>query len=337
MSMNNKVNIFLRNPNKLGNFSVEIFYSELYKVLNKHIEINLIRVPFRSSGIVSRIFNVLFCFFKQSDINHVVGDISYCSLLMKKSKLVVTILDCVVLHKDNGLKKKILEYMLYRIPIYKASKIVAISESTKNDLNFFLNLEIPHCSIIPVTISKSFFNKKLTLIKKDFKHNILMIGTAPNKNIERAAKALEGIEAKLTIIGKLNNSQKKQLEKSKINFKEIDYPLSENEIINKYLDSDILLYPSTLEGFGMPIIEANVLKVCVITSNISSMPYVAGDSALLVNPYRVTEIKKAINNISKNPEIRQSLMEKGKKNSSRFNIKTIANQHISLYRSMRND
>ena len=64
--MNNKVNIFLRNPNKLGNFSVEIFYSELYKVLNKHIEVNLIRVPSRSSGIVSRIFNVLFCFFKQS-------------------------------------------------------------------------------------------------------------------------------------------------------------------------------------------------------------------------------------------------------------------------------
>ena len=64
--MNNKANVFLRNPNKLGNFSVEIFCSELYKVLNKHIEVNLTRVPFRSSGIVSRIFNVLFCFFKQS-------------------------------------------------------------------------------------------------------------------------------------------------------------------------------------------------------------------------------------------------------------------------------
>jgi glycosyltransferase involved in cell wall biosynthesis len=73
-----------------------------------------------------------------------------------------------------------------------------------------------------------------------------------------------------------------------------------------------LVFPSTFEGFGIPIIEAMNCDVPVITSNITSMPEVAGDAALLVDPYSVDSILQALINISKDSALRESLIEKGK-------------------------
>ena len=178
-----KVNIFLRNPNKLGNFSLEIFYNELYKELNNQLNIKIVKVPYKNKGIFRRLLNIIFCFFNQTDINHIIGDISYCSLLMKKSNLILTILDCVSLHKKNGLKKLLLKYFLFKMPVNKASKVITISDATKNDLERFLNKNIKNCYTIPVTVSSSFFNQKLEITKSKFNYRYLMIGTAPNKNI----------------------------------------------------------------------------------------------------------------------------------------------------------
>ena len=325
------VNIFLRNPNKLGNFSLEIFYNELYKDLKNEMNFNIIKVPFKSQGIFSRLFNIIFCFLNQTDVNHIVGDITYCSLLMRKSNLIITILDCVSLHKNTAIKKKILKYFLFSMPVNKASKIITISEATRNDLERFLNKKIQNCYTIPVTVSSSFFNQKLEKKKPNFNYRYLMIGTAPNKNIERVSKALEGVKGELKIIGKLNNSQKAQLLKSKINFKEHAYALTEEELINQYRLTDILIFPSTLEGFGMPIIEANLIGVCVITSNISSMPYVSNNSAFLVDPFDVESIKAGILKIINDKSYRESLILNGYGNAKRFEIKKIAKQHKELY------
>lgn len=66
--------------------------------------------------------------------------------------------------------------------------------------------------------------------------------------------------------------------------------LSNEEIKKKYEDCDILTLVSTYEGFGMPIIEANRVGRPVITSNILSMPEVAGEAACLVNPFDIENI-----------------------------------------------
>ena len=164
------VNIFLRNPNKLGNFSLEIFYNELYKELVKSVNLKIINVPFKSQGIFNRLFNIIFCFLNQTDVNHIVGDITYCSLLMRKSNLIITILDCVSLYKNNAIKKKILKYFLFSMPVNKASKIITISEATRNDLERFLNKKIQNCHTIPVSVSSSFFNQKLKKKKSKFNY-----------------------------------------------------------------------------------------------------------------------------------------------------------------------
>ena len=325
-----KVNLFIRKPFKLGNFSLEIFYSELFNELKNDIDIRIIELPFYNSGFFPRLFNMFFCYFNQTEVNHIVADITYCSFFMNKNKLITTIHDCGAIFLNKGIKRKILKYFLFEMPLRRSKKVICISESTKSDLfsfNFKLNNK---AVIIPNTVSKSFFNNRK---QKEVKFNskFLVIGTAPNKNIERIAIALEGIDADVTIIGKLSDNQKNQLITSKINFKELNFALSENEVINEYLKSDILLFPSTFEGFGMPIIEANLLGVCVITSNLSSMPYVAANSAELVDPLDIKSIRNGILKVINDKPYMESLILNGYKNAQRFKIKTIAAQVKEIY------
>ena len=87
-------------------------------------------MPFKNKGILPRLLNILFCYFNQTDINHIIGDITYCSLLMKKNKLIITLLDCISLYQTKGIKRKILKYFLYEMPIKRSSRIILISEST---------------------------------------------------------------------------------------------------------------------------------------------------------------------------------------------------------------
>ena len=81
----------------------------------------------------------------------------------------------------------------------------------------------------------------------------------------------------------------------------------------------------------MPIIEANALGVCVLTSNISSMPFVVNDAAELVDPFDVKSIRAGILKIINDIEHRESLIQNGYKNVKRFNIKKIGEEHKKIY------
>lgn len=79
-----------------------------------------------------------------------------------------------------------------------------------------------------------------------------------------------------------------------------------------------LLLPSTFEGFGIPIVEAMYCDVPVITSNITAMPEIAGDAALLIDPYSVESIAKAMITISSDDTIRHNLITKGRARRTKF-------------------
>ena len=113
--------------------------------------------------------------------------------------------------------------------------------------------------------------------------------------------------------------------------------MSVDQLIQKYIESDILLFPSLYEGFGLPIIEANALGIPVITSNVCSMPEVASDAALLVNPYSVSEITNAINKLLINADIRNKIIKNGFNNCKRFTGKLIANEYRMLYKKVSNN
>ncbi|MFN4955028.1 MAG: glycosyltransferase family 4 protein, partial [Aphanizomenon sp.] len=79
-----------------------------------------------------------------------------------------------------------------------------------------------------------------------------------------------------------------------------------------------LVFPSLWEGFGLPVLEAMACGTPVITSNISSLPEVAGDAAILINPYNIEEITAAMKIIINDSETRKQLSEKGLKRANQF-------------------
>jgi glycosyltransferase involved in cell wall biosynthesis len=78
------------------------------------------------------------------------------------------------------------------------------------------------------------------------------------------------------------------------------------------------VYTSTFEGFGIPIVEAFQSGVPVITSNVTSMPEVAGDAALLVDPYDINSMQNAMTKLVNDEKLRSKLIEKGHVRSSKF-------------------
>ena len=85
----------------------------------------------------------------------------------------------------------------------------------------------------------------------------------------------------------------------------------------------------------MPIVEAQIVGRPVVTSNCASMPEVAGDAAVLVDPFSVTSIREGFLKIITDDEYRRELVERGFSNAKRFDNVAIARQYISIYESLK--
>jgi glycosyltransferase involved in cell wall biosynthesis len=101
-----------------------------------------------------------------------------------------------------------------------------------------------------------------------------------------------------------------------------------------YGGAQALVFASFWEGFGFPIVEAMACGTPVITSNVSSMPEVAGDAALLVDPHSIDEIAAAIHNITNQPRLREELKVKGLARAQQFSWETTARQTLAAYQQM---
>jgi glycosyltransferase involved in cell wall biosynthesis len=97
-----------------------------------------------------------------------------------------------------------------------------------------------------------------------------------------------------------------------------------------YCQSEVFLYPSLRESFGIPMLEAMACGVPVITSNTSSMPEVAGDAALLTDPYQPAGITAAMIRLTTDEKLRAALIQKGFEQAAKFSWKAMAEhvQHI---------
>jgi glycosyltransferase involved in cell wall biosynthesis len=111
-------------------------------------------------------------------------------------------------------------------------------------------------------------------------------------------------------------------------------PTPVDELPYLYCGAEALVYASLWEGFGMPIVEAMSCGTPVITSNISSMPEVAGGAALLVDPYRSDEIAGAMQRLCSNSAVRQSYRERGLERSREFSWERTARKSLESYRAV---
>ena len=267
----------------------------------------------------------------QGDINHITGDIHYAILACSSKQVnILTIHDCVLLKNRNRLNLTfwIFKWFWYDLPVRKADVVTVISENTKKELIQFTGCDPNKVITIPNFISDLYcYQPKLF---NDRCPKILFIGTTPNKNIFRLAMALTEISCELEIVGKLSDDQEKALTENKILFK-ISEQLTEEQLLRKYIECDILTFPTTYEGFGLPIIEAQAVGRPVLTSLLSPMKEVAGDAASYCDPYSIDSIRNAINRIIKEPDFRNSLVMTGLENVKQYRIAEVTKQYSDLY------
>lgn len=107
--------------------------------------------------------------------------------------------------------------------------------------------------------------------------------------------------------------------------------VSNREIPTIYKLSSLFLYPSIRESFGIPILEGMKMGVPVITSNISCMPEIAGDSAYFVDPNSVESISNGIKAVLSNPDLSKELIEKGYEQTKKYSWVKSAQQTLDIY------
>jgi glycosyltransferase involved in cell wall biosynthesis len=273
----------------------------------------------------------MWAFFEQSDVNHVTGDVHFLTLGLSKRKTILTVHDCVSLHRLTGLKQALFRFFWYTLPVRKANVITVISEFTKQELLQYVDCAPEAVRVIPDPVSTDFYYVRKPF--NDITPRILQIGTKTNKNLTRVVQAVEGITCHLRIIGHLSNQQKLVLERANITYSAIaDIP--DEQVVKEYRDSDLVVFASTYEGFGLPIVEAQATGRPVITSNIPPMTEVAGDAACLIDPRSVNSIRAGIQKVIKDVAYRESLVRKGIENVKRFSPEQIAKQYADLYREV---
>ena len=327
-----EVTYFQRRPRKGFSFSLEYIFNDVRERLKDKINATVTICKLYNNGYFTKIYNIIEAGLRQSSgINHITGEVHFLNLLMRKKTVVLTVLDCGMVHRKKGLAKWFITSLYLTWPVRKSKYVTAISGQTKEEIVKYARCNPDKIVVIPVAINHIYqpFPKAFNAAKPV----ILHIGTGYNKNLLRLTEALQGISCHLTIVGKLEAEHLATLVKNEIDFSN-EYNISNERLLEKYQECDILSFVSTFEGFGMPIVEANAVGRVVITSNLSSMPEVANDAACLVDPYDVKAIRRGMLTLINDETYRDRLLKNGIINKQRFDAQTIADKYFDLYEKM---
>ncbi len=326
-----RVAFFQRNPGKQL-FSIEVLFESVRYHLPPSIQAQVVISSRMNGGIFNKLYNIFEVIFRtQGDVNHVTGDVHYVTFFLKKKKTILTIHDVNLMYSSNPIKKFIHRWFWLKIPISKVAVVTAISETTKKEI-----VKYAKCAPDKIRIIYNCISPKFQPSPKEFNEKkpvLLHVGVKPNKNLNRLIQAIAGIPCKLQIIGRPPADAIQLLKEHNIDYAWQEN-LTEEEVVSKYEECDMLVFVSTFEGFGLPIIEANTVERPVVTSNVSSMPEIAGQAACLVNPFDVGSIRQGILQVIKDQRYREALVEKGKNNRERFSPERISRAYCELYEEL---
>ncbi|MGV3502901.1 MAG: glycosyltransferase family 4 protein [Adhaeribacter sp.] len=326
-----KVTFFHRRP-AASHFSIENLFHQIISHLPPDVEATASLSRYVNSGIYSKLYNLFEILFKpQGEINHVTGDIHYITCFLQKKKTILTIHDLNLLYTSNKLKRFLHKWFWIRMPVKRSRFITVISATTKAELLKYTRCDPDKIKVIYNCISPAFRPHPKIFDKE--RPTILHIGCKPNKNLTRVIEAVKGLACRLEIIGSPSAEQLALLGQYQVDYR-AQAGLSEQEVIQKYIACDILVFVSLFEGFGLPIIEANAIERVVVTSNISAMPEIAADAACLVDPFNPAAIRQGLLQVIENDRFREALIQNGRRNKTRFTPGLIAGQYYALYQQM---
>ena len=322
--------MLFRLPRPNENYSIESSFDQMVDSFpeNEAFRIQKAYAPYFSNGILHRLKLIVWASRQAGDIFHITGDVHFIALGLPRRRTVLTVHDCGFLTHPHPTMRFLLWLFWLKLPVWWCSHITAVSAATKNDIIRHTGCPPAKITVIP-TVIKSLFcraNKPFNSAKP----LVLHIGCAPNKNLLRHIDALVGLSVALHIIGKMNTDQSSALLNSGLAFRN-STDLSDEDMLQAYVEADLVLFASTFEGFGMPIIEAQTVGRPVVTSDCSSMPWVAGGGACLVNPFDVTSIRRGLERVMGDAAYRNALVETGFRNVERFKATEVGRAYARVY------
>ena len=263
----------------------------------------------------------------------------YVLPVLSGSRSVVTIHDCIHLMFPQYLPNRA-AYAYAQASIWaathKASRILTVSESSKRDILRFFDVPPERIAVIHNAIDERFREQppesEMVRVRERYELQgtfVLYAGNVkPHKNLERLIEAFHLVrqsgldDVKLVIIGD-EVSKYAELRRAVHRYNLHKYVrflgyMPDETLAVLYRLTSVFVFPSLYEGFGLPPLEAMASGAPVVTSNVSSLPEVAGEAAVLVDPYDPQSIADGIRRVLTEPELREELRARGLRRANEF-------------------
>jgi len=240
--------------------------------------------------------------------------------------------------------------------VKRFSTIVAVSENTKRDIVELCGIDENKVKVIYAGVGEEYRRMaddqslKMAKVREKYKlpdKFILYLGTVePRKNVEGIIRAYNEVRSKKLELRNINlviaggkgwKSKKIYREREESKFKDdikfLGYIDPEDKVYLYNLAS-VFVYPSFYEGFGFPPLEAMACGLPVVASFASSLPEVVGDAALMVDPYNINDISRALKEILTNENLRNQLIARGLKRAGEFSWRKTADEYLKILRNL---
>ena len=313
-------------------WSIEELFANIHRAFPEWVKSMVVTAPRGRANPGSLAANLFWLrSLKDCDLIHQTGDIHYAVLGMWRRPVVLTIHDLRFIEEARGLRRFLFWWLWLYLPCLRADRVTVISEFTKSRLLALCPVRAAKVRVIPNCVSPEFMAAPRPW--PSGKARLLQVGTTDNKNLGRVVEACAGLSVQLSILGKLSLAQRDQLDRLGIDYQEF-FNLTKVEVAALYAACDLVVFVSTYEGFGVPILEAQAIGRPVLTSDLSPMREVAGRGALLVDPFKVADIRSGLQRLLGDEVVRRDLVSAGFRNVLQYSAAAVAAQYAAVYREV---